>query len=198
MNLEGAKTRRGLTIYKENPFLKVDTVKSKTRRVVNKRGDMMMINGDTGEIVSPIAGFWQAQEVDSSQFIKLYINGVKALTELTPAGTKVFELLYHEMQKNIGKDQVFLLYSSVKEESDISKTTFTRGLRELIDKGFVAPSPVVGWLWLNPDYVFNGDRLAFVKEYRRTSEKKTKPQIPGQLEMTLLEELAGTAGEVSE
>lgn len=193
------KARRGVIIYNENPFLKFDTVKSKTRRIVNKRGDMMMVNGDTGEVVAPVAGFWQAQEVDSAQFVKLYINGVKALKELTGAGTKVFEILYMEIQRNIGKDRIYLSYTGLDELAiSISRSTFARGLAELIDKNFIASSQAVGWYWLNPDFVFNGDRLAFVKEYRRISEKKAKQQIPGQLEMTLLEELAQDVSEVSE
>lgn len=202
MSKDSPKTRRGLTLYTENPFLKFDTVKSKTRRVVNKRGDMMMVNSDTNEIVAPVAGFWQAQEVDSAQFIKLYINGVKAFSGLTPAGTKVFELLYMEMQKNIGKDRVYLSFTALEYEPElqvrISQATFTRGMKELMEKGFIAPTPAMNWYWLNPDYVFNGDRLAFVKEYRRVSEKKAKQQIPGQLAMSLLEQIDQGAGEVSE
>ena len=40
-------------------------------------------------------------------------------------------------------------------------------MRELIDKGFVVPTEAVAWYWLNPDYLWNGDRLAFVREFRR-------------------------------
>jgi hypothetical protein len=28
-------------------------------------------------------------------------------------------------------------------------------------------TPITGWYWINPDFVWNGDRLAFVKEYYR-------------------------------
>lgn len=187
MNQEGTETRRGLTIYEENPFLSYDMVKTKVRRITNKHGDKFILNGETGEVEGP-AGFWFAQTVDGEKFVKLYVNGVKAFKELTSAGTKVFELLYLEIQKNIGKDQIFLTYSAVKRnpENTLSKTTFTRGMRELLDKGFIAPSPVVGWFWLNPDYVFNGDRLAFVQEYRRAPKKKQEP-IPGQMQFTELE-----------
>lgn len=66
-----------------------------------------MIVGETGEIVAPVAGFWQAQEVDAAKFVKLYINGVKAFKELTNAGTKVFELLYLEVQKYQQRQGVF-------------------------------------------------------------------------------------------
>ena len=49
-------------------------------------------------------------------------------------------------------------------------------MRELIDKGFVAPTEAVAWYWLNPDFMWNGDRLAFVREYRRKGRKFADPR----------------------
>ena len=49
----------------------------------------MLVMGETGEIVNPVAGFWQSQEVDSAKFVKLFVNGVKAFRELTNAGARV-------------------------------------------------------------------------------------------------------------
>jgi hypothetical protein len=125
----------------------------------------MMVTSQSGEVIAP-AGFWQTQEVDKTQFVKLYINGVRAFRDLSPAGTKVFEVLYLELQKTVGKDRVYLSFSNIDEHLKISQATFTRGMRELLDKKFLAPTLAVGWYWINPDYLWNGDRLAFVKEYR--------------------------------
>jgi len=157
------KTRRGLKLYEKNPYMAI--IKSKTKRITNKRGDMMITSRDTGEIINPIAGFWHAEEVDNTRFIKLYLSGVKGFAELSNAGVKVFSLLYDEMQKNINKDKVYLSFSNIDEALQISQATFTRGMKELINKKFLAPTLSVGWYWLNPDYVWNGDRLAFVKQY---------------------------------
>lgn len=169
-NLDVTDTRRGVELFKENPFVSVAIVSQKTRRVTSKRGDMMLVNREDGEIQSSIAGFWQAEEVDSTKFIKLFVNGVKALAELTNAGTKVFEMLYIEMQSNIGKDRVYLSYSGIDGlEKTFSRTTFSRGIAELIEKKFIAATPMVSWYWVNPDFIWNGDRLAFVKEYRLKS-----------------------------
>lgn len=166
------ETRRGVALYENNPFLAQAAVQTKTRRVTNKRGDMMLVSSETGEIKAPIAGFWEAEEVDSTKFIKLFVNGVKALAELSNAGTRVFELLYIEMQNNIGKDQIYLSYSGIdKNLKSISRSTFSRGLAELIEKKFIAAMPAVGWYWVNPDFIWNGDRLAFVKEFRRVNPK---------------------------
>lgn len=84
-------------------------VKTKTKRLTNKRGDMMVV-GETGEIIAPVAGFWQAQEVDAAKFVKLYVNGVRAFKELTNAGTRVFEVLYLEVQKHWPRPCLFELH----------------------------------------------------------------------------------------
>ncbi len=145
---------------------------TKTRRVTNKRGDMMLVSNE-GEIVSNVAGFWEAEEVDSTKFVKLFVKGVKALKELTGAGTKVFEVLYLRVQENIGKDQVYMAFAAVDQAlTPMSNPTYDRGMRELVEKGFIAATPLQGWFWLNPSYVWNGDRLAFVKEYRKAGSAK--------------------------
>lgn len=170
MTEQSNKTRRGVALYDKNPFMVEMT--TKTRRVTNKRGDMMLVNNETGVIQSNIAGFWEAEEVDSTKFVKLFVQGVKALKELTGAGTKVFEVLYLRVQENIGKDQIFMAFSSVDQAlTPMSNPTYDRGMRELIEKGFIAATPSQGMFWLNPSFVWNGDRLAFVKEYRKASGK---------------------------
>jgi hypothetical protein len=177
MNLpEEQQTRRGVALYDKNPFM-VD-VSTKTRRVTNKRGDMMLVNSGTGEIQSNIAGFWESEEVDSTKFVKLFVQGVKALKELTGAGTKVFEVLYLRVQEAIGKDQIYMAFSSVDQAlTPMSHSTYKRGLSELIEKGFIAATPSQGLYWLNPSFVWNGDRLAFVKEFRKASAKPKSEQI---------------------
>ena len=168
MNVATVKKRKGNVLHDENPFM--PSVSTRTRRITNKRGDMQLINTRTGEIAAPIAGFWEAEEVDSTKFVKLFINGVKALKELTSPGTKVFEVLYLRVQGSISKDQIYMSFSSIDQvETRISEATYTRGMRELVDKGFLAATPHIGLFWLNPDYLWNGDRLAFVKEYKKRS-----------------------------
>jgi AraC-like DNA-binding protein len=76
------------------------------------------------------------------------------------------------MQEHVGKDVVYLSYSASATALNISRSTFSRGLKELIEKRFLAAQPGPGLYWVNPDFIWNGDRLTFVKEYRRTTNKK--------------------------
>lgn len=173
---EPINTRRGIALYESNPFMV--EVKTRTRRVTNKRGNMMLVSAETGDVQAPIAGFWEGEEVDSTKFVKLFVSGVKALKELTSPGTKVFEVLYLRIQENIGKDRIFIAYADLDQTlTPMSQSTYKRGLSELIEKGFIAATPTQGWYWLNPQYIWNGDRLAFVKEFRKTTKPKPVAQV---------------------
>lgn len=163
------KTRRGVALYSKNPFMEAasDNTKIRSKRIPDKSGTNFMItNTSTGEQTAP-AGFWQYQEVDKSQFVKLYVNGVKAFAELSSAGTKLFALIYMAVSQSIGKDIIYFSFSTIDQDfTPISEATYARGMRELTAKNFIAASIHQGQFYINPDFVFNGDRLAFVKEYR--------------------------------
>lgn len=170
-------SRRGLQRYDKNPFITLTNTKSGIRRVTSSRNDrMMVVSEQTGEIIAPGVTFGTAYEVDKTQFVKLYVNGVKGLKDLTGAGTKVFELLYIEVQNNVGRDVMYLSFSEVDQlVTPISKATFMKGMKELLEKGFIAESMTQGKYFLNPDYIFNGDRLAFIREVRLKGSKYIDP-----------------------
>lgn len=174
------KSRRGAIQYATNPFITSAATNTKqgVKRITNKSGDrMMMVSESTGEVVAP-AGFHQIVDVDKTQFVKLYVNGVKAFKGLTGAGTKVFEVLYMQVQELIGKDVIYLSFSEIDQGiTPMGEATFYRGMKELIDKGFIAESMTQNKYFLNPDYIWNGDRLAFVKEFRKVSSRTKTEQI---------------------
>lgn len=161
------KSKRGLTRFEKNPFIEkaLENARTGVKRISNASGDRFMIVSDAGEAIAP-AGFHQVVEVDKTQFVKLYINGVKAFQGLHGAGGKVFEIIYRGLQQSPGTDKIFLHFMEVEQNiTPISETTFYRGMRELIEKGFIAESTTPGMYFLNVDYLFNGNRLAFIKEY---------------------------------
>jgi hypothetical protein len=165
----GTKSRRGVKRHEENPFMALAAINTKigSKRITNKTGEQMMIvSQETGEIIAP-AGFHTVIEVDKNQFVKLYINGVKAFRGLKAAGTTVFEVIYMAIQKQIGQDDLYIHYNSIDHSiTPMSEATFYRGMKELIEKGFIAESTRPNIYFLNVDYLFNGNRLAFIKEYR--------------------------------
>lgn len=163
-----AVSRRGLPRYSENPSVINAASNSKTgvKRLSNKAGDRFMVISEHGEVMAPV-GFHQVMPVDKTQFVKLYANGVKAFQGLSAAGAKVFELIYTIVQGTPGTDRFYLHFMSVEEHHlAISYRTFHRGLGELLKKEFVFESITPNLYFLNVDYLFNGNRMAFIKEYR--------------------------------
>ena len=170
-------SKRGVIRHAVNPFLKTAAENCKTgvRKIANKTGDkFLIISEQTGELIAP-AGFHEIVEVDKTQFVKLYINGVKAFQGLRAAGVKVFELIYMAVQKLPGSDAIYLHFMEIDQNiMPISRATFNRGMSELIEKSFLAESETPGKYFLNIDYLFNGNRLAFIKEFRIATQEATE------------------------
>ena len=192
---EVTKSRRGSVRHASNPFMTdaANNTRQGVKRISNKTGDQFMIVSEHGEVVAN-TGFHQILEVDKTQFVKLYVNGVKAFQGLKSAGTKVFELIYRAVQDAPGTDKIHLHFMSIEQAiTPISRATFDRGMTELLERGFVAESVVPGVYYLNIDYLFNGNRLAFVKEYRIKGMKpliEDEKKVPSRQEQPdLLEDI---------
>jgi hypothetical protein len=54
------------------------------------------------------------------------------------------------------------------ESVGISERTWTRGVKELLQKRFLWPKSPSSY-WTNPALFFKGNRVVFIKEYRRKS-----------------------------
>lgn len=65
---------------------------------------------------------------------------------------------------NPGSDEIKLNQYLAKDHG-ISDRTYQRGVRELLEKEFLYRSPSDGVFFVNIRFMFNGDRLAFVRSY---------------------------------
>jgi hypothetical protein len=77
---------------------------------------------------------------------------------------QVFELLYQQMRENPGNDKIELSHY-IAQDRGLNIRTFRRGLRELLEKEFLYRSTTDGLFFINIRFMFNGDRLAFVRTY---------------------------------
>ncbi len=174
-------SRRGLPTYRENPSIKsaISTMKTGVKRISNTSGNEMLIaSKSTGEIVTGVdVGFHQRVKVDKTQFVKLYIQGVSAFVGLSKAGGRVLEMVIAESNANIGKDMLFLAPRNAKEIYSIPKPTFMRGMRELIEKGVLFENVNDNVYFINVNYMFNGDRLAFLKTYELKKEGEEEETV---------------------
>jgi hypothetical protein len=65
----------------------------------------VIVDNSSGEIKGLGGmGFWWDEEVDSTRFVKLFLDGIKQAAGLSKTGMQVFELVYREMRENPGSE----------------------------------------------------------------------------------------------
>lgn len=164
---------KGEAKYAKNPF-RANVIKhtvSGTRMIYSsptENDTFAAVSRTTGEDLGNLA-FGKRVKTDKTQFMKLYADGVKMFLGLKNPGIKVFMLVYDILMSNDNyqADTVDLVYNMLDDSvrDMIGKTTFYKGIKELKDVNFLAPTLQEGKFWINADYVFRGDRLTLVNEY---------------------------------
>jgi hypothetical protein len=167
--------------YSENPFMEGMTVPTKGRAVriskIGGTGDVL-VNQHTGEVSGTHVTTYR--KVDSEQFVKLFTANIALTFGLKSAGIKAMNVVIWTVQHNaISKDQVdlerftleFFLRAHVNLDPPIklSLATFTRGITELEKANIIAKTLKKGRYFINPNFVFNGDRIAFTTVIERVS-----------------------------
>ena len=169
--------RKGVPIYNTNPSIPNANAISKRRKVQfgdEQRG--FVLDQSSGEVLSVGgAGFYQFEEVDDTKFVKMFLAGIKQAVGLSKSGLAIFEIVYNQLQQNPGDDKVMLSFMIASEHIDnLNERTYHRGLRELLDNEFLYLSASPGVYFVNIRFMFNGDRLAFVKGYQRKGSSTQK------------------------
>jgi len=143
----------------------------------------VIVDSSTGELkgIGGMGFYWE-EEVDTTRFVKMFLEGIKQAAGLSKTGIQVFELVYQEMRANPGSDEIKLNQYLAKDHG-LSDRTYQRGVRELLEKEFLYRSPSDGVFFVNIRFMFNGDRLAFVKSYhlKDVSRQQDLPfaELPG-------------------
>lgn len=167
----------------DNPFLAPTTVELQTkakRRFVRTANSQELVDPKTGEIKA-VSMVHTVEEKDDAEFVKVFADGVKATFGLGKTAGRVFQSVLdaYQNEKMTGgyADCVNLMWFNNGLNGaaiDMSEFTFRRGLKELIQKEFLRPR-LPGVYWVNPALFFKGDRVAFVKEYRRRGRTSELP-----------------------
>jgi hypothetical protein len=154
-----------------NPLVEPQVVTAKRRYVRSGRADELL-DPRTGE-VRGVATIHVVEERDDAEFVKVFAAGVAASYELSKTAQRVFQVVLDQYQRTPMSrgfaDHVNLFwFGDGIEGRDVgmSEKTFQRGLKELLAKRFLYPKDSASF-WTNPALFFKGDRVAFVKEYRR-------------------------------
>lgn len=188
------KSRKQTIRYEENPFIEGMVVPVKGQRVQLSRlgrDDNILVNQSTGEVQGTHITTYK--RVDSEQFVKLFTANIALTFELGSAGIKAFSVLAWILQdRSISKDLVpldkFVLEDFLKAQEKklaLSQATFARGLAELEKAKIIAKHVRQGWYFINPNFVFNGDRIAFstvIERKKRTEQEQLEAQGQQRLE----------------
>ena len=182
-------TRYGHPIYERNPSL-TEAFPTRIRAAkTSKMGGAYIVTPGTGEILSKGAlGFVEEKEVDSEEFVKIYLAGIRQYGELSKAGALLFEFVYKEMSGKDGKDKdtVTLNYILAQRwKPDLSKRTYERGMNELLEKGFLYRSLAADVYFVNVRFMFNGDRMVVAQGYRRKGATSAQAELPLMVPMTI-------------
>jgi hypothetical protein len=170
---------------KEVNMLNLRTVQKSDTNPLVRSSDVKIINrtGRTvaqGEFVSVLSGevvggteVREVRQVDPESFVKVYNEGIKAAFSLTSAGFKMFLVVLDLVEQGKYKtDSIRIHYSEVQtpDGTKLSQPTFSRGMGELLNKGFIWPSTKVNMFWICPHMFYKGDRISFIKEYVKSSK----------------------------
>lgn len=168
--------------FKENPFLRHTAEVSATGwrpQYANPEGGIAVLSEATGKIHG--AAVIYQKEVERSEFVKVYAEGIAAILNLKAAGKKVFMLIYKQLfgKGGIGKTIVLLDWQMLSddEQKEISKQTLARGIKQCLETQIIARTMTAGAYFINPAFIFNGNRLALIQQYIVKDDEKRSPTI---------------------
>lgn len=186
--------RRGAHVSDENPFLfeAIRDMQTRQKRLTVARGTPMQLqSGEEG-----ITTVEQLKDVDKKTFVKVFSGpDFRDIYNLSAPGLKLF-LVVLDILGNVtsmGKVHIRLTTQmaknlTAKAEKPLSKTTIDRGIKDLIDKGYLAGAEIngetEGWYWINPARFFNGDTIILKTIYRIARETRSEqirikyPHVP--------------------
>lgn len=159
-----------------NPLVDASVVPIQKKRVRSGLANKTLVDIHTGEVTAASV-IHQIEDKDSDEFVKVFAAGIAAAYDLSRTGQRVFQAVLQEYEKTPMAggfaDTVYLAWFGgglSGRDIGMSEYTFKRGMRELLDKQFLAPRGPNAF-WINPALFFKGDRVMFVKEFRRRAKR---------------------------
>lgn len=121
---------------------------------------------------------------DSAPFIKIFKGTSVLRATLSSAGSRTFDLVLFQLESHRDTSVITLTTNSLEDfvaearkispEFKMSRSTMTRGISELISRGFLLKLRTNEYQ-INPNLFFNGDRLkAFSRENSKWSNKNKR------------------------
>ncbi len=166
---EKEKTLADFHMNRENPFAKQTIVKMgsylATHQVVGKNDDersVLQAVDDDGQVLGQTV-FVRSKMVDTETFAKVYQAGFTAFADLKPSVMKVFQYITSQLRPD--NDKFNLYVEDIIEATSLHKATVYRALAALCDREIIARGRSDTDYFINPMYVFNGNRVTFITNW---------------------------------
>jgi hypothetical protein len=174
--------------FEENPFaaalVQDMAVRNKRQYLRSENGNKsMVVVHDDSQTPLAHANFYEVQEVDETQFVKVFANFFSAQQGLTKTGREVLIYLMTLLRPKSDKVRVrideaitFLNYKSRK--------SYFIGIANLLEKDVIARTKYDDEYFINPLIMFNGDRIGYAKVFvKKKSEAAKRLQNDAQLDI---------------
>jgi hypothetical protein len=102
---------------------------------------------------------------DPQTYIKLFVGKLPLLQSLSLPGLRLLLYIAGELRPN--RDYIYLHYTEASETFAGTRSSFYRSIRELTEKKVLAPSFRKHEHWINPNVLYNGDRVQLFKKQSR-------------------------------
>ena len=192
--------RKRKDAYKENPFIKEYVETTGFRKIITSATDaggnmVTTVLGKDPTMIKHVGLFnITTKIVDPTPFLKIKANALNPYNNLSPSGLKVFGFLMEECAGLEGRDKLDVVLSwdflSEEQQKTISKTSFNRGINDLIEAKFIASSVVNNVFFVNPSMIYNGDSVVVATKYIQKGSK-TEVQYKQELRRKAQQSLPG-------
>lgn len=170
-----------------NPLVEHNEIRVRQKLVRTRSTPSDLLDPETGEITASTL-IHTVETVDEEHFVKVFVEGTRLAFDLSRTASRTFQAILEAYQKEkmsggyAESVQLYWFGGGLNGEAvNMSEKTFQRGLKELIQKNFLSPK-IPNVFWVNPNLFFRGNRVAFMREYRKkvagniTDQKNMLPQ----------------------
>ncbi len=156
-----------------NPYRVSSNIKTKKKYTEKLKKKKYLLDGDTGEVEEGIETFKVTTEIDRRKFVKVYPKEICNIFGAGKSGVRVFAYILTLIKFN--NLEIRLDIPDVMEYCQYKyRTQAYRGIQELKKCGLIAQSVKNNIWYVNPDVVFNGDKVSFSRQFNLTDEDEVK------------------------
>ena len=152
-----------------NPFISQESFKLRAIRIVGTQTSVDISYIPQDSVVSDMDGVQTVTGsylVEKMEKVSVYnipnITGALFGDDTTKAGRDLFLFIIYNLKRD--EDFITLRHKEVCTRMHISRVTLTKAIANLVDISVIQRKSQSDY-WVNPHYVFNGDKLKFFKKH---------------------------------